>query len=131
MMSENDDDIVFVTAFPETPPQKLIKLIFSRLAFLLRSSDDQNERKEAQIRDDANATPPRSSASSSSSSSEEREKERELGLMRFLWMRVFVMMSKSHKTTNERERERKKANKKVKKKQMETLASKGTRTDNW
>ena len=41
------------------------------------------------------------------------------------------MMSKSHKTTKTREREReKKANKKVKKKQMETLASsKATRTD--
>lgn len=33
---------------------------------------------------------------------------------------------------NKREREReKKANKKEKKKQMETLASKATRTDNW
>ena len=26
--------------------------------------------------------------------------------MRFLWMRVFVMMSKSHETTNERERKK-------------------------
>ena len=116
MMVKTMTIVSFVTAFPETPPQKLINIL-SRLAFLLRSSDDQNERKEAQIRDDANATPPRSSASSSSSSSsEEREKERELGLMRFLWMRVFVMMSKSHKTTNERERERKKGKQKSEKK---------------
>ena len=129
--------ILLCNRLPETPPQKIKKLIFSLFSpffYTLFRWPKREERRSDQRRSEYYRHVLLCVfffLTSSSSSSEEREKEREnwvwwdfCGCVFLWWCRRVTKQQ-----TRERERE-KKANKKEKKKQMETLASsKATRTD--